>query len=792
MTEAQQAIRDAPVSRKIWLEGGAGAGKTRVGIARALRLIELGAPAESILIFVPQRSLAQPYIAALRAWTAHRGGQVWVQTIGSLALQMVETFWFLIAAEAGFKHPRDLPNFLSLELLQYFMTRAIEPLVDERDYFNSVRIDRARLYSQIVDNMNKAALVGFPISEIGARLKSALASGVEQAHIFDDAQTCAQAFRRYCLEHNLLDFSLQLEVFRDHVWRVAPARKYLLGRCQHLIVDGVEEDNPASHALLSDLLESCQSALIIYDRDAGFRRFLGADPDSALRLRERCDMRTTLDQTFVMGAEVKALGERLAGQLGLPVTSEAAADPRPALVAEAHRYHPEMVDWVARQVDRLIRERDASPDNIVILAPYMSDALRFGLADRLAQYEIPLRSHRPSRALRDEPAARTLLTLARLAHPHWNMPPTDFDIVFALMTSIKDLDLVRAKLLTEMLYRQGRLLPFAEVRSSAMQERVTFDLGERYDRLAAWINRYIDGDRADAIDIFFRRLFGGLLSRAGFGFYADVDAGNISMNLVDSARGFRWSLDFMRRYDEQFDAEPRLCENGGPRRHRQLLSARLDRRRRRGRAHRAGLYLPAEQPPGRLSVLAQHRQRGLVAPIVSALDPPLRSEPRLDPRRAMDRGGRAESEPRGAGTAAAGFDAPLPQSDLPGLQRAQRKRLRAARACSSRRYRACCGGSRARGSMFKPRPKQAEVLAYRRRLYGRGGGARQRQNGDPLLPGGAAAGGDGSGRGTGNPDRHAGQFAAAQLRAAGQRIRQGRWAAARLRLSRAHPARLGE
>ena len=79
------------------------------------------------------------------------------------------------------------------------MTRAIEPLVDQRDYFNSVRIDRPRLYSQIVDNMNKAAIVGFPISEIGSRLKSALASGVEQAHIFDDAQTCALAFRKYCL-----------------------------------------------------------------------------------------------------------------------------------------------------------------------------------------------------------------------------------------------------------------------------------------------------------------------------------------------------------------------------------------------------------------------------------------------------------------------------------------------------------------------------------------------------------------------------------------------------------------
>ena len=553
LTAAQTALVEAPLNRKIWLEGLAGSGKTSVGARRVLRLLELGAPAESILIFLPQRSMAQPYITAMRGQTAHRGGQVSIQTIGSLSRHMVETFWFLIAGCAGFKHPKHLPNFLSLELAQYFMIRAIEPLVDERDYFNSVRIDRPRLYSQIVDNMNKAAVVGFPVSEIGARLKTALAGGVEQAHIFDDAQTCAIAFRRYCLDHNLLDFSLQLQVFRQHVWATPQARDYLRGRCKHLIVDGVEEDNPASHGFLGDLLESCESALIIYDRDAGFRRFLGADPVNARHLRDRCELKAALDESFVMETPVAALGGALAAQLGGAAVGQGATDPRPALIAEAHRYHPEMVDWVARQAEALVREQRASPNDIVILAPYLSDSLRFGLVDGLARRGVPVRSHRPSRALRDERAARTLLTLARLAHPHWGMPPTDFDIVFALMTAIKDLDLVRAKLLTEMLYRRGRLLPFAEVRSAEMQDRVTFDLGERYDRLAAWLNRYIDGERRDALDIFFRRLFGGLLSRAGFGFHDDIDAGNISMNLVDSARGFRWSLDFMRRYQGDID-----------------------------------------------------------------------------------------------------------------------------------------------------------------------------------------------------------------------------------------------
>ena len=569
LAPAQFAIARQPLERKIWLEGPAGSGKTSAAVARLLHLLQHGVPAESIMIFLPQRSLAQPYIRALREQARYSGGQVAIHTVGSLSLQLVEMFFFLVAERAGFMHPRDLPNFLSLELAQYFMTRAIEPVIDQRDYFNSVRIDRARLYSQIVDNMNKAALVGFPLSEIGSRLKTALAAGdggVEQAHIFDDAQTCALAFREYCLAHNLLDFSLYIEVFRDHVQHLSQAQAFLRGRYRHLIADNVEEDSPASHGVLAWLIKQCRSALVIYDRDAGFRRFLGADPEHARRLRNVCDLRQSFDASLVMQPPVRALGAKLAAQLdaNLPAMdanrpqndAEAAdndADPRLALFPAAHRYHPQMVDWVAAEIGALVHERDVPPAEIVVLAPFMSDVLRFGLFEGLEKRGVKARSHRPSRALRDERAARALLTLARLAHPQWGMTPTEFDMAFALMTAIDGLDLIRAKLLTEMLYRGGELRSFAGVESAAMQSRITFELGERYDRLQRWLRLYIESGGVDAIDIFFRRIFGELLSRPGYGFHGDIDAGNIAMNLVDSARNFRWSLDFMSRYGEESD-----------------------------------------------------------------------------------------------------------------------------------------------------------------------------------------------------------------------------------------------
>ena len=554
LTDDQSICINQALNKKTWLKGIAGAGKTTTAVKRLGHLLTQGVPAESILVYVPQRTLAQPYLQAMRRDKRHRGGQVPIRTIGSLTLQIVDIFWLLISKEADFKYPNDPPNFLSLELVQYFMTRAIERLVSERDYFNSVRIDRARLYSQIADNMNKAALVGFPLQEIAERLKSALGGGVEQAHIYDDAQSCAMAFRQYCLEHNLLDFSLQVEVFLKHLWTKSQPRDYLRGRVKHLIADNVEEDNPASHRLLADLLESCDSALIIYDEDAGFRRFLGADKDNALHLRDYCDVEMQFTKPFVTSSALHSLGLNLALRLGEKKDAPNIANPalQTAFITEAHRYHPEMVNRVVEQIDSLINDRGVSPNEIVALAPYLSDVLRFGLVEGLRTKGIQARSHRPSRALRDEPAARALLTFARLAHPHWEIPPAEFDVAFALMTAIDGLDFIRARLLTEIVYRQGRLHPFADI-TAAAQNRITYEFGQRYDRLLAWLNDYMAGEAAPAIDVFFRQIFGELLSQAGFGFYHDNNASNTSMNLVDSARSFRWSVDFMQRYGEDID-----------------------------------------------------------------------------------------------------------------------------------------------------------------------------------------------------------------------------------------------
>ena len=540
LTSSQLNIIEAPLDAKIFLDGPAGSGKSTVGVERMLHLLDSGIPGDEILLLVPQRTLASAYYDVLQSPLAAPGGSASVLTIGGLAKRMVELFWPLISKQAGFAQPDRPPTFLTLETAQYYMAHLVRPLLSQ-GFFEGITIERNRLYSQIVDNLNKAALVGFAHSEIGPRLKSAWAGDPGQAHIYEDAQTCASLFREYCLEHNLLDFSLQLELFTQHLWPEALCRDYLMNQYRHLIVDNLEEDVPVTFDVLKEWLPVFESALLIFDLGAGYRRFLGADPRTTSRLSEYCNTQVTFLESFTLSEELSSLGHALSVAI-LP-EQEPASDllPGPQFTIPYSplpetRYYPQMLNWVSDQIEALI-ELGTPPGEIVVLAPYLSDALRFSLVERLEARNIPAYSHRPSRSLRDEPATQTLLTLAALAHPQWGLLPSEFDLTYALIQAIEGLDLVRARLLTGIVYRKGKLLPFEQIRPE-MQERITYVLGNAYEGLRVWLAEYIH-ETGEELDHFLSHIFGELLSQPGYGFHSDYDAAEVAANLIESVRKFR-------------------------------------------------------------------------------------------------------------------------------------------------------------------------------------------------------------------------------------------------------------
>ena len=538
----QRQIIESPLDLKLFVSGPAGTGKTTAGVERMRMLLAQGVPGESILMLTPQRTLQEPYLDLLYSPERSAGGEVTPATIGGLARRMVDLFWPLAAEAAGFANPDQPPVFLTLETAQYYMAHLVRPLLDE-GYFESVTIDRNRLYSQIIDNLNKAAVIGFPHTDIGSRLDSSYFGDPSQRRVYADAQDCANRFRQYCLDHNLLDFSLQLDIFANVLWTQDIVRDYLTRNYRHLIYDNVEEDGPRAHDIVRDWLPSFDSALLIYDEGAGFRYFLGADVTTGWGLRELCNDHVVLDESFVMSESVAGLSDALVEAIVPAFEGKMKEERSPdALSIITSRFYPELLDAVVGETEQLI-SAGLPPSEIVILAPYLSDALRFSITNRLEARNIPWRSHRPSRSLRDEPASQALITLAALAHPHWNIHPPKFDLAYALMQSIDGLDLIRGQLLTEIIYRQRdlQLSTFDQIKSD-VQERITFSIGNRYSTLRDWLLTYRESEQLP-LDHFFRKLFGEVLSQVGFGYHNNFDSVRVAASLVESVKKFRISLE---------------------------------------------------------------------------------------------------------------------------------------------------------------------------------------------------------------------------------------------------------
>lgn len=537
LTSEQEAFLHLPCEGSQYLDGPAGCGKTTVALRRLEAAARQGAAGETLLL-VPQRTLGLPYRKMLARADLPAGGQVDILTMGGLAQRAVNIFWPAVAARAGFSHPEQPPIFLTLESAQYYLARFVDPRLAE-GRFDAVTIDRARLLSQILDNLNKSAVVGFPHTDISRRLKSAWSGKDGQNQVYDQSQECASLFRAFCLEHNLLDFSLQIEVFTDHLWNDDLFRIHLRKKYRHLIYDNIEEDFPVAHEKVRDWLPDLDSALIIADTGGGFRSFLGADPASAESMAAACASRSTFTMSRVESPSLAVFRQALQSAIHRRQPLKTDPSPPPAVTISQEKFIPQMVEAAGRQTVDLYSSED-QPPSICIVAPFLSDSLSFSLSTCLKGLSIPHRTHRPSHPLLSDPAARCLLTLAKIAHPHWGLKVSPYELRSALIRALAGLDLVRADLLARAILPPDGSLSLKSFHDAppAGQERITFKIGAGYETLRNWIQK-AQGDAPMEADVFMSRLFGEVLSQPGFGFHRDFQSASTAADLIESIRKFR-------------------------------------------------------------------------------------------------------------------------------------------------------------------------------------------------------------------------------------------------------------
>jgi len=537
----QSDIVNLPLSKNIFIRGEAGRGKTTAAVARLQKLLST-IPGQQILIFIPQRNLGMPYQDYLTSSNTIPGGLPSILTIGGFARRMVDLFWPSIFHETSYRGNGAQPHFLSMETAEYCMGKVIDPLL-EKGFFQSIVIEKHRLYSQILDNLNKSAIVQFPISEIGERLKSVNQLDASLKIAFDQVQICAEAYRNFLIENNLIDYSLLLELFTNHIYNKDFFQSYFHRSFKAIIADNIEEDIPLLHKFIATWLPSMDSVTLVYDEQGGYRSFLGADPKSALDLCHICDEQFDFSSHTIQPESMRAFTNQMSTCIQKKkLKSEDASNLDNVLTFADFHFYPEMIKAACLEIENIIQSDKVPPNEIVVLSPYLSDSLNFSLTSYLKQIGVPSLTTRPSRKYLDDAVIRSVLTLSKIAHWKWGLKVSSFEFRNMLLVCIPEIDVVRADLITQTLFkRNDQEIPigsFDKITNTETRKKITYQYGERINFLKQWLisNQSIE---SQTLDVFISRLYGEVLSQPGFALAGDFSSADRISKLLASIRVFR-------------------------------------------------------------------------------------------------------------------------------------------------------------------------------------------------------------------------------------------------------------
>lgn len=540
LTQNQISALENAGKGRVFVYGPSGTGKTTTAKHWLQRLLADGVDPNQIYLITPQKNYLTPY-------RKHFEEELLLPfsipnaTINGIARRAIEMYWPLVFEDDRYNFASKPPTFLTLETAQYYMMGIVEDKLAHGKFIDII-LDPNRLSSQLLDNLNKAALVGFDPAEIEPRLSSAWSGDAKYLRSYSDLRACVMEFRGLCVANNLMDFSLQLEVFSKVLWKNELVARAIIADHPHLIIDQIEEDVPIAHDILLQWIPRSTSTLAIYNTNGGYRSMLGADPRSGKRLYYACEERIEFKHKHrvVDGFEVlTSKVDELIDETSLPEFSEPELGSLRGLIDTLYtKYFPDLIDQIATEIVRLVNVEGVEPSQIAVIAPYVGDTLITILSGKLEQRGLRSVSIRPSRSLFADPLIIAFITIAKLCYPAWRSKITSHELAKTMIVLIEGLDLIHATLLADIVLRADNQLSEFDMINEAMRSRIGEEFGALFEIFRKWVNAQRAAE-AFPLDIFIRKAFGELASQPGFILATKSAEAEKIADLIESIRKFR-------------------------------------------------------------------------------------------------------------------------------------------------------------------------------------------------------------------------------------------------------------
>ncbi|HEY9899446.1 MAG TPA: hypothetical protein V6D00_09720 [Pantanalinema sp.] len=353
-----------------------------------------------------------------------------------------------------------------------------------------------------------------PSALLARRIAGRLAQGaIGDAPLFEGVEASLEVYVSTMLGFRLLDHGLQLELYASLLFADPLYRRQLVARLGHLLVERLDELPPRLQGIIRVLADEGVSVFATLQADTsrsgpirgGLRAYVGADPDAAWDLVQGWEAEDQAPSPGP-GPAQEALA-RLGAALHEGVLDGYQAAALPSLEGVLHREDrysfEEMLDAVASDLlDRF--EQGVARDEVALVAPAIDAFLLWGLQHRLAAKGMSLYVFAGTNRLIQNRAVRILMTLAKLCHPEWDLPPGRYEWIelLELETGLNPLQLGR--LADHLAEASGLASPERLVLSG---EAVGDQALEQYRSLHAWIEaRRAEAPRMD-LSAFIRQAF---------------------------------------------------------------------------------------------------------------------------------------------------------------------------------------------------------------------------------------------------------------------------------------------
>ncbi len=417
-------------------------------------------------------------------------GEVQVYGFTAFLQAQLSKFWAEVCSlEPGLPDTFQ-PLFLTKDLTQFLLACAFDRCGDHFQKFRVSSLPEYKILDQIISDSYVAHSACIPTMEIGKRLATAWVDQNNNSYkqMLNSIPCCLQNLRKLALEHKVIDFSFQFDLFHrlvlniDRFWQ----------SWDYLIVDNAEESNGVFLNFYERALTKGKKLFFAYTVGGGSTYTSGGDGISEF-LRDKTTYQY-IDLFPGMGKLGIAITEVLEAKLRFPIKLKVREDYTDRVHLLRENTYLEAIETTIKTVNQLLNN-NVPPDRIAILMPRFDQALmqvilHSDIADRCSFLN-------PYMSFLRYPVIHAMITAAQLIETDLVSAPSDRQIS-DMISILLGIDRIRSILLVNAFDRYRLILRFS------LSTRIDQASKDKFDLFIQRLNFYRNSDHR--LDYFWRNL----------------------------------------------------------------------------------------------------------------------------------------------------------------------------------------------------------------------------------------------------------------------------------------------